>query len=88
VTLRTHMHALEGRDHAEWAIGHGFSAWAVERLTGHPDHRVRQSAMVFAKSRSDALRKADSPARLGEGCQSDETTAVRVLSEWDDPYGR
>lgn len=84
-TLRDHMHSLEGVKHAEWAIGHGFRAWAVERLVGYRTDGFKQSAMVFAKSRSDALRKADSPARLGEGSAADVTTAARVASGWDEP---
>lgn len=87
-TLRDHMHSLEGHDHAEWAIGHGFQAWAVERLTGSAGYRRKQSAMVFAKSRSDALRKADSPARLGEGCHDDVTTATKIGTDWDKPIAR
>jgi hypothetical protein len=85
MTLRQHMHALEGRAHAEWAIGHGFQAWAVERLTGSEGYRVTKHTAVFAKSRSDALRKASAPARLGEECHTDVTEAVRIAAHWDDP---
>lgn len=84
-TLRQHMHSLEGVEHAEWAIGHGFKAWAIERSTGSPGYRVVKHTAVFAKSRSDALRKASSPARLGEECHGDITEAVRIVAHWDDP---
>lgn len=83
ITLRDHMRSLEGHEHADWAIGHGFQAWAVER-TSPCLHRT-DSAMVFAKSRSDALRKADSPARLGLGCHGDVTTATKVGTDWEAP---
>lgn len=80
-TLRHHMHLLEGEKHTNWAIGQGFQAWAVERLSlGR-----KMSITVFAKSRSDALRKAASPARLGEECYGDTVSATRIKSGWDEP---
>lgn len=83
MTLREHMHRLEGVQHSEWAIDYGFSAWRVRRVS-HVLHRTEEIT-VFAKSRSDALRKAEAPARLAEGCHGDEYAAGKVTSGWDGP---
>lgn len=83
LTLRQHMNGLEGEQHTTWAIGYGFSAWRVERDSFVLHRKMRIT--VFAKSRSDALRKASAPARLGEECYGDVSEAQKITSGWDEP---
>lgn len=82
-TLRGTMYCREGEKATEFAIGLGLRAWAVER-TGEYRHRA-VTAIVFGKSRSDALRRASAPARLAEEMHNDVTTAVEIMSGWDSP---
>lgn len=79
------MHGREGERPAEDAIRRGLRAWAVERYTGSPGYRHRETAIVFGRNRSDALRRASAPARLGEEIHGDVTYATRIASGWDEP---
>lgn len=88
MTLREHMHGREGRREAERQIARGLRAWAVERVTPLVSTATafcRETTIVFGTCRSDALRRASAPARLGEGVDGDITTAAEITSGWDSP---
>lgn len=82
-TLRAAMYAREGVATTDDAIRRGLSAFAVER-TGM-GRRRSQTTMVFGRSRSDALRRASAPARLGEEVGDEESCAALIASGWDEP---
>lgn len=84
MTLREAMHAREGHGEAERQIKRGLRAWAVERDT--PLYRRPETALVFGTCASDALRRAASPARLGEGVHGDVAYAAPIASGWDEPF--
>jgi hypothetical protein len=81
-TLRMAMVSREGEHETAFQIGRGLRAWAVERTTFH-DRRL--TLLVFGTCRSDAVRRAASPARLGEECHGDVMRAEPVASGWDEP---
>lgn len=87
-TLRAAMHTREGVEEAERQIAMGRFAWAIERWRWgcHGDLYRCDTAVVFGKSRSDALRRASSPARLGEEQAGDCTITAVVQSGWDEPF--
>jgi hypothetical protein len=85
MTLRDIMRSREGTAAAEDAIRRGLRAWAVERYTGSPGYRQRQTAIVFGRSASDARRRVCTPARLGEEIQGDTMTVAEITSGWDAP---
>jgi hypothetical protein len=81
-TLRGALYVTEGQAATDDAIRRGLRVWAVERTRAY---MPRQTALVFGRSRSDAIRRAGSPARMGEEIDGDLTTAVEVPAEWDAP---
>lgn len=81
-SLRAQMHSREGADEAEFQIGRGMRAWAVERVSGW---RRVEAVIVFGKSPSDAKRRAEAPARLGESCHGDVLNAAPIVTGWDEP---
>lgn len=81
-SLRAAMYSREGVEATDFAIRRGLQAWAVER-SGWP---VVQRVIVFGRSRSDALRRASAPARLGEQIYGDVDTAAVIASGWDEPF--
>jgi hypothetical protein len=85
MTTRQAMVSAEGQRETDFQIGRGLRAWAIERETGHPDYRQRMTKIVFGRSRSDAVRRAASPARLGEELAADTTRAAPIASGWDEP---
>jgi hypothetical protein len=82
VTLRDAMRAREGADRAEFQIGRGMRAFAVERES--PCLHRTDTAIVFGRSPSDAKRAASAPARLGEGCHGDVTRVAPIVAGWDE----
>jgi hypothetical protein len=42
--------------------------------------------VVFGRSRSDALRRASAPGRLGEEVCDDVTDARPIDAGWDEPF--
>lgn len=76
------MNALEGPAETERQIARVLRAWAVDR---RGPYMPTETLIVFGTCRSDAVRRASSPARLGEGVHGDETRATRILSGWDEP---
>lgn len=83
MTLREAMCSRVGTIEAERQIGRGASAWVVERTTAMLGRPL--TAIVFGRNRSDALRRASTPGRLGEGWDGDVDDARRIESGWDDP---
>lgn len=85
MSLRENMIGREGAAGVDHAMRLGLKVWAVQRrFHGRPDERP-ESVLVFARNRSDALRKAESPARLGEGAAHSEYRVARVVSGPDEP---
>ena len=82
-TLRSSLYDREGVVETDFQISRGLSAWAIERIS--PSQRRPVTAIVFGKSRSDALRRASAPARLGEEIGNEVTRAARITSGWDEP---
>lgn len=81
-TLRGVLCVTEGVAATDDAIRRGLRVWAVERTR---DYLPRETLLVFGRSRSDAIRRAGAPARMGEEVEGDLTTAVEVPAEWDKP---
>lgn len=79
-SLRRALYVREGIDETDRQIGRGLRAWAIERNRG----RLRPSTtIVFGTCRSDALRRASAPARLGEEIHGETTDARRIVADWD-----
>jgi hypothetical protein len=85
MTLHEVMRTREGTAATEDAIRRGLRAWAVERYTGSPGYRRRQTTIVFGRSASDAKRRACAPARLGEEIEGDDLAVAQITSGWDAP---
>jgi hypothetical protein len=83
MTLRRAMVSREGERETEHQIARGMRAWAIERR-GLIQPRGCATTLVFGRSRSDALRRASAPGRLGEEIADDVTDAREVTSGWDD----
>ena len=81
-SLRATMYSREGVDATDDAIRRGLRAFAVERSVSN---RGRDTGIVFGTCVSDALRRASAPARLGFACYGDETRALRIEGDWDEP---
>lgn len=77
------MRGLEGDAETERQIARGLRAWSVQRVS--PALHGRDWLTVFGTCRSDAIRRASAPARLGEEIHGDVTTAVVIASGWDEP---
>lgn len=80
LTLRRAMASREGTRPTEDAIRRGLRVWAVERFDWHRP----ETTMVFGKSRSDALRRAQAPGRLGESFADTRWRAAEVVGGWDE----
>lgn len=87
ITLRRAMQSREGD--ADYQISRGRRAWAVERrdvtYTGDLQERP-QTAIVFGTCRSDALRRAQYGARLGESHHGTDWRLAEITSGWDEPF--
>lgn len=82
-SLRAALYFREGVEATDAAIRRGLRAWAVERRR---THGLRpETTIVFARSRSDALRRASAPARLAQEIGGDETIVALILSGWEEP---
>lgn len=88
ITLREAMVSREGDREAEFQIGRGLQAWAVERrdLTYTGDLGRPQTTIVFGTCRSDALRRAQAPARLCESHMGTDWRAAPIDADWDCPF--
>ena len=80
MTLRQSMNHREGTRPTEDAIRRGLRAFAVERR----DWRS-ETAIVFGRNRSDALRRAQAPSRLGESFHETQWRVAEITSGWDAP---
>lgn len=83
LTLRHAMTSREGDRETDFQIGRGLSAWAIERRGGLQPRGLSR-AIVFGTCRSDALRSASAPARLGEEMHDDVTDARKIETGWDE----
>lgn len=88
MTLRQAMISREGDREADFQIGRGLRAWAVERrdLTHTGELGRRQTTIVFGTCRSDALRRAKAPARLCESYHGTDWRLAEITSDWDEPF--
>jgi hypothetical protein len=84
-SLRRTLYEREGVEATDDAISRNLHAWAVERQTGSPGYRQRQTAIVFGRCASDACRRAAAPGRLGEETACDVTRAAPIVGGWDEP---
>jgi hypothetical protein len=82
MTLRESMRSREGAGEADRQISRGLRAWAIVRSG---DRARPQTAIVFGTCRSDALRRASAPSRLGEELHHERTRAEAITSGWDEP---
>lgn len=80
-SIRSAMYHREGVDATDDAFCRGLRVWALERLRygGRSE-----TTIVFGRSCSDALRRASTPARLGEEEFGDLTYAAEILGAPDD----
>lgn len=88
MTLRAAMRSREGDREAAWQISRGLRAWAVERrdLTHTGALGRPKTTIVFGTCRSDALRRAQAPARLCEPFQGTDWRVAEIGREWDEPF--
>lgn len=86
-SLRHAMYVREGVGETDRQIARGLSAWAIERRdpTYAGGLSRPQTTIVFGKCRSDALRRAKAPARLGESFYGTTWDAMQIRTEWDGP---
>jgi hypothetical protein len=80
-SLRHAMYVREGVDETDRQICRDLRVWAVERFDWHRP----ETAMVFGTCRSDALRRAQAPARLGESFAHTQWRVGQITSGWDEP---
>lgn len=85
MTLRRAMLSRENSREVEFQISRGLRAWAVERR-GSIQPRGCATTIVFGKCRSDAIRRAGAPGRLGEEMCDDVTDAQPINAGWDEPF--
>lgn len=83
--LRRTMELREGEQPTAHAIRLSLRVWAVERIDWPGDREHRTHCMVFGRSRSDAIRRAQAPARMGEAFHDTEWRVAEVTSGWDEP---
>jgi len=82
ITIRQAMESREGAAAVAFAERRGLRVWVVERFDWHRP----EIAMVFGTCRSDAVRRAQAPARLGESYANTEWRTAEVVGKWDEPF--
>lgn len=81
-SLRACMYVREGVDETDRQISRGLRVWAVARFDAP---HYPETAMVFGTCRSDALRRAQAPARLGGSFQGTQWRVAEIVGDWDGP---